>query len=259
MHHGAISVPVGLLVIVLAVGCGGGGGGNGNGDGGNGGNGANGGNGGSGGAANHNPIIDSLTARPDKVWPEGETDVTCEASDDDDDPLTYNWSCTGGSFDGDGATVTWEAPATSDTYGITCEVTDGRGGRTTRTTTVDVGWARVEGIVSTGQLTPQTQTDSSQLAEWAQGHTRCRCNRRGRTSMSAGRRLLRSLSQPVLVLSRTRYGCLTRWSEDLLRHQASDRLTLHHARGDRLVAGPCVQRSSEQSSRRRDYRWHAVV
>jgi len=147
MHHGAISVPVGLLVIVLAVGCGGGGGGNGNGDGGNGGNGANGGNGGSGGAANHNPIIDSLTARPDKVWPEGETDVTCEASDDDDDPLTYNWSCTGGSFDGDGATVTWEAPATSDTYGITCEVTDGRGGRTTRTTTVDVGWARVEGIV----------------------------------------------------------------------------------------------------------------
>jgi outer membrane protein OmpA-like peptidoglycan-associated protein len=55
--------------------------------------------------------------------------VRAQASDPDDDPLTYTWSATGGTVDGTGAEVRWNsAGVTAGNYTIKVRVDDGRGG-----------------------------------------------------------------------------------------------------------------------------------
>jgi len=53
------------------------------------------------------------------------TIVTCYATDQDNDQLTYTWTKTGGTISGSGSTITWIAPSTTSTYTITCTVSDG--------------------------------------------------------------------------------------------------------------------------------------
>jgi len=62
----------------------------------------------------------------------------CGAIDHDSDAMTFQWSCTRGSFSDSGDIVHWTAPAASgtDTMGVT--VTDGRGGSAYRGKTVHV-------------------------------------------------------------------------------------------------------------------------
>lgn len=74
---------------------------------------------------NHPPTISSLTANPSSVDISQSTTITCTASDQDGDTLTYNWTKTGGTITGSGSTVTWTAPSTVGTYTITCTVSDG--------------------------------------------------------------------------------------------------------------------------------------
>jgi len=88
--------------------------------------------------ANAAPEISSLTASPTQVAPEGSTTVTCQASDSDDDTLTYAWSATGGTVIGTALEVTWTAPTTQGSYTITCTVSDGTASDT-ETVTVTVG------------------------------------------------------------------------------------------------------------------------
>jgi len=79
---------------------------------------------------NHAPIISSLIANPSSININGATTITCTASDENiGDTLTYTWTKTDGTFEGSTtvATVTWRAPSTSDTYTVTCEVSDGEG------------------------------------------------------------------------------------------------------------------------------------
>jgi hypothetical protein len=71
------------------------------------------------------PTIASLTPSATELPPEGSCTVSCTASDADGDTLTYNWSATGGTITGTGNSVSWEAPATEDTYTISVEVSDG--------------------------------------------------------------------------------------------------------------------------------------
>jgi hypothetical protein len=78
--------------------------------------------------ANHQPVIASLEAEPERVTPLGSCQIVCTASDSDGDELSYNWSASEGSIAGTGPEVTWTAPRFEGSYNVTVTVTDGRGG-----------------------------------------------------------------------------------------------------------------------------------
>ena len=82
----------------------------------------------------------SVSCDPCAVTPGGAGILTATASDPDDDPLTYSWSASGGTFDGaaDTATVHWTAPATVGAVTIRVTVSDGEGGRASARLTMDV-------------------------------------------------------------------------------------------------------------------------
>lgn len=88
--------------------------------------------------ANHQPAIVNLEAEPDRVVPSGTCQIVCNATDSDDDELSYGWSADGGAISGEGATVTWTAPGSVGSYNVTVIVSDGRGGAVTDRVTVTV-------------------------------------------------------------------------------------------------------------------------
>ncbi|MCX5792286.1 MAG: SBBP repeat-containing protein [Elusimicrobia bacterium] len=74
------------------------------------------------------PFINSLTAVPALVSPSAVSTVTCAASDADGDALTYSWTAQAGSTHsvvGYTSTITWNAPASTGTFAVTCNVSDG--------------------------------------------------------------------------------------------------------------------------------------
>jgi hypothetical protein len=73
------------------------------------------------------PKIASLTA--DAVWttPSDSLQVTCSASDPDDDELSYEWSTSGGNITGTGPEAVWTAPEEVGVYQVTVVVTDAFG------------------------------------------------------------------------------------------------------------------------------------
>jgi len=77
--------------------------------------------------ANRPPTINSLEADADWTLPLGSLNVICDASDPDDDELSYEWSATGGDITGTGPEVVWTAPQYVGRYDITVVVTDGYG------------------------------------------------------------------------------------------------------------------------------------
>jgi hypothetical protein len=83
--------------------------------------------------SNNPPVINSLVASADWILPSGNLDVTCDATDTDDDELSYVWSANGGSFTGTGYEVVWTAPEQVGTYAITVITADTYGGSDTET------------------------------------------------------------------------------------------------------------------------------
>src|SRR5579862_5996493 len=79
---------------------------------------------------NHPPVA-ACTASPTSVFA-GSTDTVAihvDASDPDNDPLTYSYTATGGSVDGSGPDARWNAGnATPGGYTVTVAVSDGKGG-----------------------------------------------------------------------------------------------------------------------------------
>jgi Concanavalin A-like lectin/glucanases superfamily/Secretion system C-terminal sorting domain len=59
--------------------------------------------------------------------PGGTLQLTCIATDENNDPLTYTWTATGGSFIGTGAVVDWTAPATEGIFDLVVKVNDDEG------------------------------------------------------------------------------------------------------------------------------------
>jgi hypothetical protein len=98
--------------------------------------------------ANHRPAITGLEAEPERVVPRGTCQITCNATDADDDELTYGWSAHDGTISGEGATVTWTAPSAVGSYNITVIVTDGRGDAATDYLTITVRTNRAPTISS---------------------------------------------------------------------------------------------------------------
>jgi Leucine-rich repeat (LRR) protein len=95
-------------------------------------------------STNHNPIISDLSASPRTAFINQTSTITCTASDQDGDTLTYSWSKTGGTINGIGSTITWKSPSTEGTYTITCTVSDGKGGEDNKSVDIVVAVNGVE-------------------------------------------------------------------------------------------------------------------
>jgi outer membrane protein OmpA-like peptidoglycan-associated protein/opacity protein-like surface antigen len=81
-------------------------------------------------APNHSPVA-SCSADRSMVYlgSGGVVVVRANASDPDNDPLTYSWTANGGAVDGTGPDVRWNSSGTTvGTYTIRLRVDDGRGG-----------------------------------------------------------------------------------------------------------------------------------
>lgn len=98
--------------------------------------------------ANRAPEVSILLDHDQRAFYGGEVVVfTGTALDDDDDPLTLEWSATGGSFDAtDGTQAQWTAPSTPGSYEIRFSASDGE-----ETTTDTQSWT-VGTLVSAGDL-----------------------------------------------------------------------------------------------------------
>jgi len=65
--------------------------------------------------------------------------IVSHASDPDGDPLTYSYAATGGQISGTASTAQFDSTGlAAGSYSITCTADDGRGGRTSAKTNVDV-------------------------------------------------------------------------------------------------------------------------
>ena len=88
--------------------------------------------------ANRPPAISDLVADAEWTLPSGSVDLICEASDPNDDELTYEWSASGGDISGTGEEVVWSAPQEIGVYYITVVVMDDHGSSDMRTLSLAV-------------------------------------------------------------------------------------------------------------------------
>lgn len=88
--------------------------------------------------SNHSPVIGSLTSSETTVDVSDTCTLTCTASDQDGDTLTYNWSAGAGSINGTGSSVIWTSPNVSGSVIIGCEVSDVHGAAVTDSITIMV-------------------------------------------------------------------------------------------------------------------------
>lgn len=75
---------------------------------------------------NDSPVINSIEALPRKIDLEGESEIRCNASDADNDELTYEWYCESGIITGSGEVIKWTAPNTEGNFFVVCKVSDGK-------------------------------------------------------------------------------------------------------------------------------------
>jgi len=90
-------------------------------------------------SGNQPPVISSLAAAQMALYPNGNTEIQCVASDADGDQINFKWACTAGSFTGVGPIVTWKAPEAYGTYDVSVTVEDGKGGSVQASLTMTVG------------------------------------------------------------------------------------------------------------------------
>ncbi|MGB2869214.1 MAG: LamG-like jellyroll fold domain-containing protein [Bacteroidota bacterium] len=88
--------------------------------------------------SNAPPRIKSLSADSSLVLKGTSLQVYCTATDLNGDFLSYSWTASSGGIMGTDAQVTWTAPDSACSVKIVCEVSDGHGGVSRDTTTVDV-------------------------------------------------------------------------------------------------------------------------
>jgi hypothetical protein len=100
---------------------------------------------------NRPPEIAGIGLSANDLYTLTEYELSTAATDPDGDSLTYKWSVDGGTLSSSTSNPTkWETPGFPETYHITVEVSDGKGGKDTETKTV-----RVEEVIIIGDNPPQ--------------------------------------------------------------------------------------------------------
>ncbi len=121
--------------------------------------------------ANHPPTI-KIAPNPAKMF-EGSGDksvVQAQAADPDNDTLTYTWSATGGTIEGNGPEVRWNpAGLAPGTYTITGKVDDGRGGTATSSADVVIEARPNRPPTVTCAASPRTVTPGQKVTVTATG------------------------------------------------------------------------------------------
>jgi len=82
-------------------------------------------------ASNGKPTIASVSVNPATVNANGVVSITVNATDPENDPLTYSYVVTGGAISGNGASVSWTAPSVAGSHSVSVTVSDGNGGQVT--------------------------------------------------------------------------------------------------------------------------------
>jgi hypothetical protein len=103
---------------------------------------------------NHPPEIADLRASEEWIIPSGDCTISCEASDPDNDSLSYEWLAGEGNITGEGDTVTWVAPEDIGDYNITVVVTDGLGGEDSASLSITVAFNKrpvIEDLIVTAE------------------------------------------------------------------------------------------------------------
>ena len=103
---------------------------------------------------NHPPEIVDLSASEEWIIPSGDCTISCEASDPDNDSLSYEWLASGGNITGEGDTVTWVAPEDIGDYNITVVVTDGLGGEDSASLSIIVAFNKrpiIKSLIATAE------------------------------------------------------------------------------------------------------------
>ncbi len=83
------------------------------------------------------PVIHDLKA-PKQVAPSSSSQISCVATSENDDALSYEWSATGGELEGKADSAIWMAPDTTGDYTVTVVVTDGKGDKATGSVNITV-------------------------------------------------------------------------------------------------------------------------
>jgi len=84
------------------------------------------------------PKISNLKADTLYVYPTGVAELECIASDPEGDAIIFNWSCTDGTFTGNGPIVNWRAPNGYGKFHIMVVVEDSKGRSSKETLTIEV-------------------------------------------------------------------------------------------------------------------------
>lgn len=88
-------------------------------------------------SANKLPTIQSVNS--ENISDSGKQfKVTCQATDPDNDTLSYVWSADAGTIKGEGQSITWTAPEAPGSYIVKVLVKDGKGGEATSSATVNI-------------------------------------------------------------------------------------------------------------------------
>ena len=88
--------------------------------------------------ANYPPRIKALAPETTVVVRGGTMQLFCTAVDRDGDTLVYHWRASNGSIFGSGSHVVWVAPDSIGTCMVSCIIEDGRGGRDSAASAVEV-------------------------------------------------------------------------------------------------------------------------
>jgi len=89
-------------------------------------------------SSNRAPAITNLSTDRQNITPGGSTSVTCVANDADGDIISYSWNAADGAVSGTGNKITWILPNKVGDIGVTCVVSDGKGGEARQTVLVKV-------------------------------------------------------------------------------------------------------------------------
>jgi rhodanese-related sulfurtransferase len=107
---------------------------------------------------NYPPVIESFTSDEIEAAPSTACHIECIASDSNGDELRYEWSSEGGDISGTGSTVIWTASEVLGVHNITVVVTDGLGGESSSSVSINVG-VNHPPVIEELIITPEAERD----------------------------------------------------------------------------------------------------